>query len=63
MGNKNMKELSLEDMNQISGGVHGRTEIRRYEIGTEVTCPHCGKTVFSDELQEHITKKHPDVTV
>ena len=58
MAEKNVRELSLDEMDQVSGGVHDRTEIRRYSIGVEVQCPHCGKTVFEDELQDHITKEH-----
>lgn len=58
MAEKNLRELSLEEMDQVSGGAHDRTENRRYFIGVEVQCPYCRKTVFEDELQDHITKEH-----
>ena len=42
-GNKDLRELTLEDMEKVSGGMHDREENRRYEIFEGGNCPHCGR--------------------
>ena len=54
------RELTLEEMAGVSGGVHDREESRRYWVDP-ITCPHCGSTFRSDEDRDaHIRKVHPD---
>ena len=59
MENRNMRELNLEEMDKITGGIHDAKESRRYEIFDGVQCPHCGRSFNSgEELQNHIKLVH-----
>ena len=59
-GNKDLRELTLEDMEKVSGGMHDREENRRYEIFEGGNCPHCGRYFATDrELNNHIRTEHP----
>jgi hypothetical protein len=54
-----MRELNLEEMDKITGGIHDAKENRRYEIFDGVQCPHCGRSFNSgEELQNHIKLVH-----
>ncbi len=56
------RELSLEEMDKVSGGIHDRKENRRYEIfGDMVIRPYCQAALESGwELSHHIKSVHPD---
>lgn len=59
MEEKKTTELSPEELDRVTGGVHDREEARRYELG-EMRCPHCGKACRDEqELDAHIREKHP----
>lgn len=56
------RELSLDDMSKITGGLHDATENRRYENDIpSYTCPYC-QAVFPRrwKLNNHISSVHPD---
>ena len=57
------RELNLEEMEKISGGIHDQKENRRYEIfwGDEVNCPYCQAVLDSNwDLSYHIKSVHPE---
>ena len=55
-----MRELTPEEMDMISGGLHDQPERRRYELFGE-DCPYC-KASFNTEADRdrHIAEAHPD---
>ena len=56
------RELSLDDMSKITGGLHDATENRRYENDIlSYACPYC-EAEFPRrwKLNNHISSAHPD---
>ncbi len=59
MKSMNVRELNLEEMNKVSGGMHDREENRRYEIFEGGNCLHCGMYFGTDAaLKKHIETEH-----
>ena len=55
------QELTLEEMDKVSGGSHDRNEVRKYYLGPEVTCPYCRTSFGNDSaLNDHIKNAHPE---
>ena len=60
MEEKNMRELSLEEMDKISGGIHDTEENRR-DYYFYFYCPYCNAVLSSHrERLEHIKNSHPE---
>ena len=59
MEKNEMRELNLDEMDKVSGGMHDAKENRRYEIFDGFNCPHCGRNFGTDkELNDHIKTEH-----
>ncbi len=59
MEEKKTRELSLNEMDRISGGIHDSEENRRYEDLT--ACPYCGITFRTcRERTKHVRDAHPE---
>ena len=58
MEEKDKRELSLDEMDMVNGGLLDTEENRKYE--SEYRCQYC-KTVFNSyrELSRHIKTAHP----
>ena len=59
METRTVRELTLDEMDKVSGGLHDEKENRRYEIFEGVQCPHCSMSFSTErELKEHIAAVH-----
>lgn len=59
MEDMNMRELSLDEMDSVSGGIHGTEENSRSEKTQVHSCPYCGEefdTLLS--VRNHIVDEH-----
>lgn len=56
-----MRELNLDEMDQVTGGVHDATENRRYlNFDKNWSCPYCDACFISQsKLDHHIKNAHP----
>ena len=54
------RELTLEEMDKVSGGLHDREESRRYELDPDYMCPYCRASFRNkDAVKDHIKNAHP----
>ena len=59
MEKNEMRELNLDEMDKVSGGMHDAKENRRYEFFEGGYCTHCRKYFRTDkELNDHIKTEH-----
>lgn len=62
MEEKNIRELSLDEMDQVTGGIHDTEENRRYlNFDKNFSCPYCN-SCFEDQsrLDHHVKNAHPN---